>query len=756
MGINFKSFCCLIFGFALLISCEQTKGSEALIVEHGKPEILPSPQTLEILESSFRIDSESTIFFDDSSKISAALLAEYFKKNTNLNLQFDSISKSNQKTSSISFLLDKKLDLNNEGYLLVVDKNQVLLSAKTAVGLYWATQTFVQIIEQYSDSLQTTIEIPSLKIRDEPRFQHRGLLLDVGRHFFEKEVIKKYIDLLSHYKMNVLHWHLTDDQGWRLMIDKYPKLSEISAWREEANGEKYGGYYSKEEIREIVQYASLKNVNIIPEIELPGHSQAALAAYPQLSCIGAPIKPANDWGVFKEVYCAGNDSTFVFLEDVLGEVLELFPSKYIHIGGDESPKFRWENCDKCQNRIEEEGLADEHELQSYFINRIEKYLNSKGRILIGWDEILEGGLSPNAIVQSWRGMGPGKEAALAKHQVIMSPTSHCYLDYDLKSIDLKKVYNFDPIPSTLSKEFHSYIIGGECNMWTEHVPNDSTLDSKVFPRLLALSEVLWVYPEERNFESFYKKVQSQYSYLASKDVQYGLEGEPLKIEIIKDNDNSRIALIPGFKELQLQYRVGPDKEYKNYESPLMMNFTEILEVRALKNGLVYGKVLSQPIFNHKGLKGFCTYQNTYSDWYTAGGNHGLINGLVGSEDFRDGNWQGFNGEDLEVIIDLKQTQEISDVVTHFYQYSNAWIFLPIEFKVYTSINGEDWLLQGHEILQDRSRERGKFKEIVSVLLNPRMEARYVKIFAKNKGPVPDWHEAAGSPAWIFVDEIIIK
>ena len=314
----------------------------------------------------------------------------------------------------------------------------------------------------------------------------------------EKDFVKRYIDLLALYKMNVLHWHLTEDQGWRIAIDKYPKLTEVGAWRDDGQGGKYGGFYTKEDIREVIEYATERGITVVPEIELPGHSQAALAAYPQFSCTGGPFEVETEWGVFKEIYCAGNDSTFIFLEDVLSEVMELFPSEYIHIGGDEVPKYRWEHCEKCQRRIHIEGLYDEHELQSYFISRIGNFLATKERKMIGWDEILEGGLPEGATVQSWRGFDGAKTAVLSGHQAIVSPTSHAYFDYGLNDIDLEKVYEFNPIPEGISQKEEILVLGGECNMWSERAPQHK-VDSKVFPRMIAMSEVLWSGNDQKNF-----------------------------------------------------------------------------------------------------------------------------------------------------------------------------------------------------------------------------------------------------------------
>lgn len=732
-----------------LLACQKIPDSQKIIDLKGNPSLIPQAESLQIGKASFFFNSSTSLIFADSIAGLSSVSSEF---NSIRNQIADRSSDANK----IQFQIVKDDSKNPEAYEMEIREEEILISSSTKIGLFWAWQSLKQLYFQYADTLNHSSYLPGLKIKDEPKFKHRGFLLDVCRHFFDKQVVKNYIDLLAYYKMNVLHWHLTEDQGWRIAIDKYPKLTEIAAWRKDSLGNEYGGYYSKNDIREIVDYAEKRNISIIPEIELPGHSQAAIAAYPQLSCTGSPVAVANDWGVFKEIYCAGKDSTFIFLEDVLKEVLELFPSKYIHIGGDEAPKYRWENCSHCQKRMKDENLENEHELQSYFIKRIEKFLNENNRQLIGWDEILEGGLSPNATLQSWRGMEHGKIAAEQEHQVIMSPTSHCYFDYDLKSIDLEKVYSFDPIPVDLAEDYRKYIIGGECNMWTEHVPDEENLDSKVFPRLLAMSEILWTYPKNRDFESFYKRVQDQYPYLEAKNVKYGLEAEAAKIIVLDEGDGLKISLESNLPDLSLSYRKSEKDSFKMYKNPFALNFSSTLEVQANKGLKPYGPSLFQTIKNHKALNSNTQYRHIFNDWYSAGGEKALVNGFLASLDFRDGNWQGFFGEDLEIVLELKHSTTISDIWANFYQYGNAWIFLPKQVEIYTSMDGEIWTKHVSEKLEDKSHVKGKFIESCKFLIYPEAEAKFIKFRALNLGSVPDWHEAAGSKAWIFIDEIIVQ
>ncbi len=430
-----------------------------------------------------------------------------------------------------------------QGYELTVSERGIGAFAVNPQGLFYAAQTLRQLLPAASPSAQSrpasqpALRLPALHISDAPRYRWRGMLLDSGRHFIDKATILRTIDLLGLHKMNVLHWHLTEDQGWRIQIRSFPKLTEVGALRRatreseqprDAQG-RYGGFYSQDDVREIVAYAKSRFVQVVPEIELPGHCGAALAAYPELSCTGGPFEVSTRWGVHEDVYCAGNDRVFEFLEAVLGEVCEIFPSEFIHIGGDEVPKKRWKSCSKCQERIRAEGLKDEAELQSWFIRRVESMLAARGRKLIGWDEILEGGLPPGAVVQSWRGMDGAIAAARAGHSVISSPTSHCYLDYPqgpdpaspgwMGFIDLAKVYAFEPTPAGLSAEAARLVLGAEGNLWTEHAPPDR-LDRQAFPRLCALAEVTWSDPAKRNFADFSDRMRIHYKRLDALGVQY--------------------------------------------------------------------------------------------------------------------------------------------------------------------------------------------------------------------------------------------
>jgi hexosaminidase len=494
--------------------------------------IIPKPVTYTPGDGVTSLEKVSLQASSEEEKKIASLLESYLKSK-NIATADDGVK--------IVFQTVSDSALGDEGYRLKISADQVLLQGTSGAGLFYGVQSLVQLVGANEKSL------PQLEIVDRPRFSYRGLHLDVGRHMFPADFIKKYIDLLAFHKYNRFHWHLTEDQGWRIEIKKYPKLQEIGAFRNETvighastatrgnkkdfDGKRYGGFYTQDEIKEIVQYAADRYVTVIPEIELPGHALAALSAYPELGCTGGPYTAATTWGVFDDVFCAGKDQTFEFLEGVFDEVLTLFPSKYIHIGGDECPKTRWKTCPNCQKRMKGLNLKDEHELQSYFIQRIEKYLNSKGRQIIGWDEILEGGLAPNATVMSWRGEEGGIAAAKQDHDVIMTPGNWCYFDHyqdTSKSEPLaignytpvKEVYSYEPVPPQLSAEEAKHILGAQANVWTEYIPTSDHAEYMVYPRASAMSEVLWSPASARDYDDFLMRMKEHLERLDERNVNY--------------------------------------------------------------------------------------------------------------------------------------------------------------------------------------------------------------------------------------------
>jgi hexosaminidase len=430
--------------------------------------------------------------------------------------------------------------LGSEGYVLSIDQNRILIQAESSNGLFYGIQSFKQLIS--SEETTSEIKLQAVKIVDIPRFKWRGMLLDVGRHFMPVKFIKKYIDYLAMHKMNVLQLHLTDDQGWRIEIKRYPELTKVGAWRDETlaghyrdqphqfDGKRHGGFYSQEEMKDLVKYAEERFITIVPEIEMPGHARAAIASYPELGCTSEKVDVMKIWGISPYIFNV-NDETFEFLENVLSEVIEIFPSDYIHVGGDEAPKDQWESSEAIQEKINTLGLKDEHELQSWFIQRIEKFLNSKGKKLIGWDEILEGGLAPNATVMSWRGEDGGIKAAQMGHDVVMTPTTYCYLDYYQSEskdeplaiggfLPIEKVYSYEPIPDVLNKEEAKHILGVQANVWTEYMKTPEDVEYMVFPRIAAIAEIAWSDPGHKNWDDFYLRLKKITKYYELHGINY--------------------------------------------------------------------------------------------------------------------------------------------------------------------------------------------------------------------------------------------
>lgn len=686
---------------------------------------------------------------------------------------------SNEKIIFLHLTKDSTIQ-NAEGYQIDVTKNHIKITANTRTGMFYGLVSILQMMEPSQDG-EGVFTVPACVINDHPRFAWRGMHLDVCRHFFGKEFIKKYIDLLALHKMNTFHWHLTEDQGWRIEIKKYPKLTEIGAWR---NGSmvgrysdhnidniRYGGYYSQDDIREIVKYAQSRHVTIIPEIEMPGHALAALASYPELSCTGGPFEVAQEWGVFDDVYCAGNENTFKFIEDVLTEVCALFPGKYIHIGGDECPKTRWKVCPKCQKRMKDEGLKDEHELQSYFIRRIEKFLNSKGKQIIGWDEILEGGLAPNAAVMSWRGEQGGIEAANQQHNVVMSPGTHCYFDHyqgdpELEPIAIggfttvEKVYSYDPVPAGLNDSLSKYIMGAQGNVWTEYILNEKHVEYMAFPRMCALAEVLWTPKEKKDQYGFQDRLLNHFGFLDRFNVNYAHSIYQVRLSPAINNGkygvniyykphlaNLNYSIIPWGISDSAKY-FGAGSTFENYidtifvplevsatvEAYMTKEFKDSIEVNITKST---GKKIS---FSTPPSKPY-NYQSDFT----------LINGERGKIPRQNNQWNAWQGQDVEMTIDLLSVQEISHVMIGYMQDEDNWIHLPWKIIVEGSVNGRKFKslkTLNNEDIQQYNRFNGNvsFKK---------QKLRYIKITAVNRGKIPEGYPGAGEDSWLFFDEILI-
>lgn len=753
--MQLKKLVTLVVVINLLYNCDSQ------IAEKQTPQILPQPVQTEIQTGEFILDNSVGMTFNDHFKISAKFLKEFIENGSPIELK---------QNDAIVFIKDETI-ANDEGYQLAVSSKQIEIRAKTDKGAFYAVQSLRQLLPvgfENNTFSQTRVSIPNVTINDAPQFKYRGMHLDVGRHFFSVKFIKKYIDALAMLKINTFHWHLTEDQGWRIEIKKYPRLQEVSAFRNQTligkysddnpkfDGKRYGGFYTQEEIKDVVAYAQTRHITVIPEIEMPGHAQAAISAYPELGCTGDQIKVAETWGVFDDIFCS-KDETFTFLENVLDEVLELFPSEYIHIGGDEAPKGHWEKCPNCQQRIKDEGLKDEHELQNYFITRIEKYLNLKGRQIIGWDEILEGGLAPNATVMSWRGMEGAIEAAKQHHKVILTPTSHSYFDYYQSDsgneplaiggyVPLQKVYHFNPIPDELTEEESKYVLGAQANLWTEYITNEKQVEYMVFPRIVAMSEVVWSPNKSKDYPDFVARLENFHKRLDALDINYANHLH----EIDGKKTANGYELSTFTKNKIIRYTTDgtePDMTSEIYATaiPITKNFT--LKAAVFNSEKQLGSVFTQPILFHKALGKEISLNVEPSKKYAGSGSQGLINGISGSNTrINDEEWLGFDGEDLEIVIDLGEETAIKTIETRFHKAPHQWIHAPKQMMFGVDINNMSVQVDLPE--NDAS--------IQTAQINVDVTTRYIYLKIPNFGIIPEGYSGAGHKAWTFIDEIIVN
>jgi len=705
------------------------------------PAIIPAPVRLDVGTGRFNLVQGATMAFHPAFAGEARLLAE--QCGLRLASPLDSSAR------VVMLLLDGYPD---EGYELAVVPDGVLIKASTPRGAWWAGQTLRQLLLDGRD-------LPVMTIVDEPRFPWRGMLLDCGRQMMSVAYVKRAIDRLALHRMNVLHWHLTEDQGWRLEIEAYPRLTDIGAWRTSTSGEPEGGFYTRDQVRDIVAYAAARHVTVVPEIELPGHSQAALAAYPELSCTGGPFEVQTQWGIFPDVFCAGNDSVFEFLTTVLSEVLDLFPSRFIHIGGDETPKTRWKECERCQERIVNEGLKDEHELQSWFVGRIGDWLDQRGRRLIGWDEILEGGLPDGAAVQSWRGMNGAIAAVRAGHDAVVSPTSHCYLDYPVSKTSLRQCYAFEPVPAGLTEAEASRILGGEANMWTEYAPED-VVDTKIWPRLTAIAERLWSPVDRRDFNDFRQRWLHHRHRLDALGVAYGPAADPVTTRARYEPGLDAWIIDPQSSEPGLDLVAGtsehpPRPLDQRVLKPFLVRDQADVVIQAYLGEERWGLPALETLSRHAGLGRTPAMLAPPSPRYPGDNDNALVDGLHGSTDHHDGRWLGFEGVDMVASIDLGKPIHLASVAAGFLQDINAWIFPPNVFTVEGSLDGRSWTNLGSTTHGITDRDQNK--QIWTADIDVRNSVvRHVRLTATSSGPCPDRHPGAGRESWIFCDEITVN
>ncbi|KEZ92987.1 beta-N-acetylhexosaminidase [Nonlabens ulvanivorans] len=753
MSARFLILCSLIL---TLFSCAEPQ------VKLLSPSIIPAPQSLQVNAGHFTINEETTLSNNDDFTASYNFLNNFLEHASGRTWKTKY-----SETNSIILEYDDSIS-SKEGYSIESNEHNITIKASTDAGAFYAVQSLLQLMPVDLNNT-TEIHIPAITIKDEPRFKYRGMHLDVSRHMYDVEFIKKYINAMAMLKMNNFHWHFTDDQGWRIEIKKYPRLQEVAAYRDSTllghyndtphqyDGKKYGGFYTQEEVHEVIAFAKARHINVIPEIEMPGHAQAAIAAYPELGCTGENVQVAMKWGVFEDIYCP-SEETFTFLENVLDEVMELFPSKYIHIGGDEAPKTQWKTSDVAQQVIKENGLKDEHELQSYFIQRMEKYLNSKGRQIIGWDEILEGGLAPNATVMSWRGTNGAVEAAKARHDVIMTPTSHAYFDYYQSENDdeplaiggflpLEKVYNFNPIPQELNDEEAIRVLGVQGNVWTEYMTTSEQVEYMAFPRMLAMSEVAWSADENKNYDSFINRVEYFHKRLDEMDINYA--NHLYEIEgTLNENQAYELSTKTIGKEIRFTTDGSePDSSSTVYEAPIPFTADMTLKAQVFDDDEPLGRLFTQEFLYHKGVGATISINKEPHKSYPGSGANGLVNGIKGSDSrYGDSEWLGFWGEDLKIRVDFEQEFGVNEIELRFYHAPGQWIYAPNDLKISSDPHAPF----------SKIKPVSKSGNFYNYKIDLKVASSAFILLVPNYGTIPDGHQGAGNKAWTFIDEIIIK
>ncbi|MEK8179431.1 family 20 glycosylhydrolase [Flavobacterium buctense] len=731
--------------------------------------LIPQPESIEIRKGHFVLNKETVIQADENS-FEAQYLQQAIKQQTGLLLAI--VAKSNVDSKIIlkeMYPIDPYW--SKERYNINISPTEVIITAPFNHGFFTGIQTLLQLVP--IDKNETFV-LPCLNIFDQPKYAWRGMHLDCARHFFSLDFVKKYIDYLAMYKFNTFHWHLTDDQGWRIEIKQYPKLTEVGAWRngsmighyneQKYDDKRYGGFYTQDQIKEVVAYAKQRHITVVPEIEMPGHAVAALAAYPQYSCTGGPFEVGKQWGVLDDVFCP-KDETFTFLENILSEVMALFPSQYIHIGGDECPKTRWKNCPHCQNLMKEKGLKDEHELQSYFIQRIEKFVNAKGRKIIGWDEILEGGLAPNAAVMSWRGTEGGIAAAKQKHFVVMTPGSHCYFDHyqgDPKNEPLaiggytpvEKVYAFNPIPNELSNEESKYILGAQANVWTEYIDTPEQVEYMIFPRMLALSEVLWGTSNPQKYADFQNRMIQQFPTLDKKGINYSKAIFEITTKVNPSTDGILFELNSANDAKKIKYTTdGTDPTISSnaYANPIAITKSQTIKAAYFESGKQQSATIEQAFNLNKATGKKVTLVNLPHENYSNGGAFTLVNGISASRGKLGKDWLGFSGKDMNATIDLGKSEPINKVSISVLESQGSWIYYPKEIAILVSNDGQNF----QSIHQLSLAEIKEVKGTVAVNFKSQ-NAQYIKVIATNLGKISEGNPGAGSDAWLFVDEIGIE
>jgi hexosaminidase len=752
--VTISTAICIMFG------CSSVSSFAA----NNKYNIIPLPQKLIPEKGVFDFNKRTVIlcsFKQTGVKKLAQQFSDQFALVSGMKPEVREFSTTEDTTNAIIFQ-SSSFPESIEAYQLQVTPKTIRIKAQATNGFFYGLQTIYQLLpaEIYGKKKSTVKRwsVPAVFIADAPRFAYRGLHLDVCRHFFPVEFIKKYIDAMAIHKLNTFHWHLTDDQGWRIEIKKYPKLTEVGSKRDETlvdyyyarfpqqfDGKPYGGFYTQEDAREVVAYAKDRFITVIPEIELPGHAQAAVASYPYLSCTqDSTIKVATRWGIFPEVYCP-RESTFTFLEDVLTEIMNIFPSEYIHIGGDECPKDRWKTCPDCQALIKNLHLKDENGLQSYFVERIEKFVNSKGRKIIGWDEILDGGLAPNATVMSWRGTKGGIAAAKSGHDVIMSPGTHCYFDkYQADPatepvtiggyLPLQTVYQYEPVPTELKDTEALHILGAQANVWTEYMPTSGNVEYMTFPRLSALAEVVWSNKNRRNWDSFRNRMSEQFERYDKLELHPSKAFFDVQFQSGINSENKlQVALVCDDPDVRIHYSTNgnpPILKDALYYSPFTLDKSGTITATAFKKGKAVGKPLTKS-YQVSKLTGLSYTPNSTSTWYDGGNPNALTDGKFGNTKVST-QWAGIGqGSDIEIVIDMKTIQKIERFSVGMLNAPAICALLSPEIRLFGSVDGVEYKQLAEKQI---TRITAPTWEIFRPeLIFPSVEVRYLKLFMKSAG-----------------------
>lgn len=746
-------------------------------------EIIPKPLDVNCKgDASFLLkDGVAVIYPENNRKMqdNAEFLVDYVERQTGVKLTSHA---GMPVDGAICLTLDLSDD-NAEAYKLIVNDKRVCISGASEAGVFYGIQTLRKSLPVAQD---INVNLSAVEIYDKPRFAYRGAMLDVARHFYTVDEVKTFIDMLALHNINRFHWHLTDDQGWRIEIKKYPKLMSVASERKETvvgrwysgiyDGKPYGGYYTQDELRDVIDYAAKRHITIIPEVDLPGHMQAALTAYPELGCTGGPYEVRTIWGVSQDVLCVGNDFTLQFVKDVLSEVADIFPSEYIHIGGDECPKVRWEKCLKCQERIKSLGLKSdakhtkEQRLQSYMIQEAAKYLKEKGKRIIGWTEILEGGLVPDATLMSWIGESGGIEAAHQHHDVIMTPNTYLYFDYyQSKKVEdeplaiggylpIEKTYNYEPMPKELTEEEQQYIKGVQANLWTEYIPVFSQVQYMVLPRLGAAAEVQWTDPSKKDYKDFLRRVPHLVAVYDCYGWNYATHVYDVNVDMKADTVNhvlnvqlSTMADDPIYYTLDGQ---DPTEKSLKYTKPFTIDQSVVLKTMAVHPDRTSKISVDTIRFNKATLKPVVLLQPNESR-FSPDGPVVLVDGRNGNHSFDTGAWLAVAGNDLEAVINMQAETILSSASVHVYVRKDAWLFDARGFSVSVSSDNKNYkevASQEYKQMQESDSD-GIIEHELS--FDP-CKATYVKIKVISEKSMPDWHWDAGKAPFLLVDEIILN